>query len=156
MKTIYFIRHGEGYHNLKNNNRDNYHLLYPRLTTRGINQCFSVKEKKLDVDIIYVSPLRRTLETAEYIFGKKRFIALEDIREFIQNNCDYKESNKEISKMFPYVDFTNSIEKEYIQIEESQDNFNKRTESFYKFLLESPFKKNCSCITWCIFKKFIR
>ena len=34
MKTIYFIRHGEGYHNLKSNNCDNYHLLYPRLTTK--------------------------------------------------------------------------------------------------------------------------
>ena len=95
------------------------------------------------------------METAEYIFGKQRFIALEDIREFIQNNCDYKESNKEISKMFPYVDFTNSKEKESIQIEESQDNFNKRTESFYKFLLESPFKKIAVVSHGVFLKKFL-
>ena len=40
MKTIYFIRHGEGVHNLDNN----YHIIYPRLTPKGINQCDNLKK----------------------------------------------------------------------------------------------------------------
>ena len=44
MKNIYFIRHAEGYHNLRNNDHNNWHLKYPRLTTEGIKQCLNVKK----------------------------------------------------------------------------------------------------------------
>ena len=81
MKNIYFIRHGEGYHNLYNYDYHNWHLEYPRLTTKGIKQCLNVKENVKNVDIILVSPLRRTLETAEFIFDKSNnFLAIDYIR----------------------------------------------------------------------------
>ena len=125
MKFVYFIRHGEGYHNLMNYNYHNWHLLYPRLTTKGINQCYKVKEtiESDKFDLIIVSPLRRTLETAEYIFSKNNnFIANDNIREFVSNPCDYRETVSEISKSFDYVNFQLINDHDNINQKETEDD----------------------------------
>ena len=147
MKNIYFIRHGEGYHNLRNYNYHNHHLLYPRLTTKGINQCFEVKQTINDMDIILVSPLRRTLETAEYIFGKSnKFIAIENIREFVTNECDFRESINDISKMFDYVNF-NLINDDYDYNKlESEEGINIRIDKFFLYLQKMK-EKNIAVVT---------
>lgn len=103
MKSIYFIRHGEGYHNL-----DNYSLLYPRLTEKGLLQCTELKTKLQDIkfDKIFVSPLIRTIETALNSFDKKnKFISVDYIREVIKNNCDYCGSIQEKKNNFTNIDF---------------------------------------------------
>jgi broad specificity phosphatase PhoE len=141
MKKIFFIRHGEGYHNLMNYNYHNWHLMYPRLTTNGINQCYQLKEKLKSekFDLILVSPLRRTLETAEYIFDKSNtFVANEDIREVLSNPCDLRESITEILRSYDYVNLDEIPENESLEIKESNDNINKRIESFYKYLDKLP------------------
>ena len=153
MKNIYFIRHGEGYHNLYNENLNNWHLVYPRLTTNGINQCLEVKKNIPKVDIILVSPLRRTLETAELIFDKSAdFYALDLIRELIVNPCDLKEFNEEISKTFNYVDFKMSKNNNKI---ESESDINIRINIFYKYLKKINYE-NIAIVTHGAFlKKFI-
>ena len=103
MKSIYFIRHGEGYHNL-----DNYSLLYPRLTEKGLQQCVELKTKLQDIkfDKIFVSPLIRTIETALNSFDKKnKFKSVDYIREVIKNNCDYCGSIQEKKDNFTNIDF---------------------------------------------------
>jgi broad specificity phosphatase PhoE len=103
MKSIYFIRHGEGYHNL-----NNYSLLYPRLTEKGLQQCAELKTKLQDInfDKIYVSPLIRTIETALNSFSENNnFISVDYIREVIKNNCDYCGSIQEKRDNFNNIEF---------------------------------------------------
>ena len=103
MKNIYFIRHGEGYHNL-----NNYSLLYPRLTEKGLSQCTVLKTKLKDIkfDKIYVSPLIRTIETALNSFDENnKFISIDYIREVVKNNCDYCGSIQDKKNNFNNVYF---------------------------------------------------
>ena len=144
MKKIYFIRHAEGYHNLYNYQYHNWHLEFPRLTVNGLKQCFKLK-KKLDgeeFNYIIVSPLRRTLETATSVFDKRNnFIAMESIREFVSNPCDYRESVEEILKEYNFVDF-GLIGDNYDYNKKEEDiDINLRMESFYTYLINTPFEK---------------
>lgn len=103
MKSIYFIRHGEGYHNL-----DNYNLYYPQLTKKGLSQCSLLKPKLKDIkfDKIYVSPLIRTIETALNSFDlNNKFISVDYIREVIKNNCDYCGSIHDKKNKFTNIEF---------------------------------------------------
>ena len=104
MKSIYFIRHGQGYHNLLNN----YDLFYPKLTNEGLSQCSLLKPKLKDIkfDKIYVSPLIRTIETALNSFDlNNKFISVDYIREVIKNNCDYCGSIHDKKKKFTNIEF---------------------------------------------------
>ena len=103
MKSIYLIRHGEGYHNL-----NNYNLYYPKLTKKGLSQCSLLKPKLKDIkfDKIYVSPLIRTIETALNSFDlNNKFISVDYIREVIKNNCDYCGSIQDKRKNFKNIEF---------------------------------------------------
>jgi len=61
---LIFIRHGQGEHTLDIPN--SLHIKNPTLTVKGIKQAKLLRKKYLitDEDIIFISPLRRTLETA--------------------------------------------------------------------------------------------
>lgn len=60
---LIFIRHGQGEHTLAIPN--SLHIKNPSLTAKGISQAKLLRKKFLltDEDIIFISPLRRTLET---------------------------------------------------------------------------------------------
>jgi broad specificity phosphatase PhoE len=68
-KTIHFIRHGEGWHNIGLANHD------AQLTPRGWQQAHALGrhmqnyEITRDVQLVVVSPLFRALETAAGVFG---------------------------------------------------------------------------------------
>ena len=115
---IYFIRHGEGNHN----KTEDWNILYPRLTERGREQCMKVREEMEgeEVDLILVSPLRRTLETGSIIFKDRKLVGLEYIREYIQNPCDYMEKIEEIRDDFKGVDLS-KIEEEENKREHEED-----------------------------------
>nr|WP_285851285.1 histidine phosphatase family protein [Sporosarcina aquimarina] len=59
-----FIRHGQGEHTLDIPN--SLYLKNPSLTAKGINQAELLRKKFLitDEDILFISPIRRTIETA--------------------------------------------------------------------------------------------
>uniref|UniRef100_A0A6S8XG61 Phosphoglycerate mutase-like protein n=1 Tax=Ditylum brightwellii TaxID=49249 RepID=A0A6S8XG61_9STRA len=94
-KKVHFIRHAEGYHNvatsetgsneclLRGNIPAKEHPLYDsRLTSVGIHQAQQLKEilahrpsggrSFTAFDLVVVSPLTRTCETARHIFGRAR------------------------------------------------------------------------------------
>lgn len=94
-KKVHFIRHAEGYHNkatketgsndvlLRGDQPASSHELYDaRLTEKGIQQAKDLKEylarrpsgarSFTAFDLVVVSPLTRTLETARHIFGVPR------------------------------------------------------------------------------------
>ena len=65
--NIIFLRHGEASDNVKGLISDK-EIYWSTLTQKGI---FTVKKEiksiKLDIDKIYVSPLPRTIQTANYV-----------------------------------------------------------------------------------------
>lgn len=144
MKTIYFVRHAEGYHNLYNYQYHNWHLEFPRLTVNGLKQCFKLRKKleEDNFDYIVVSPLRRTLETATNVFGKdKRFIAMDSIREFVANPCDYRETIEDIFKEYSFVDFDFVCDNYDYNKKENDTDINLRIDSFYSYLVNNSFEK---------------
>ena len=91
-KNIYLIRHGEAQHNinyLKYGSKTFYDINFidTKLTPNGHKQSSNLNKlwKNInDIEIVLVSPLYRTLETATNIFKNYNIpiISLEDLREF--------------------------------------------------------------------------
>ena len=94
-KKVHFIRHAEGYHNVetartgtntclwRGDNAAQEHPLWDaRLTEKGIRQAQELRQHLATrpsggrsftaFDLVVVSPLTRTLETAQHIFGRPR------------------------------------------------------------------------------------
>ena len=109
-KTLYGIRHGEAWHN----------VLYPALgegawldyqdtslTTTGMTQ--AVQNRGLHADLVFVSPLMRTLQTAELMFPKTPKIALECLKEYPQAEelCNKRSPRNALQDLFPNIDFEN-------------------------------------------------
>lgn len=109
-KTLYGIRHGEAWHN----------VLYPTLgegacldyqdtslTKTGMTQ--AVQKRGIDVGLVFVSPLMRTLQTAELMFPKTPKIALECLKEFPQSRelCNKRSPRTALQDLFPNIDFDN-------------------------------------------------
>jgi broad specificity phosphatase PhoE len=71
-KLLFFLRHCEAEHNEQNNNT----IPDPPLTLRGQTQAQQVRlmfrqhEILQDQELVVISPLRRTLETANCVFQK--------------------------------------------------------------------------------------
>lgn len=142
---IYFIRHAEGYHNLPPlGNTKNYDIKYPKITENGFSQIDNTKSllKNENIEIILVSPLRRTLQTAGGIFNKDKdlFIANEDIREIVTNPCDLRRDIDKIEAEFPFIDFSQVEKKEKFCVTETIQSYNKRMDNFYKWLSENTYK----------------
>lgn len=145
MKKISFIRHAQGVHNLS---EQNWQIEHPDLTDLGKSQCKKLSNSiDKEFDIIYVSPLKRTLKTAELVFGKENnFIATELIKEAIVNPCDKRESKVESIKNFPFINFTNINDNyDYNKIE-SNSKIENRCDEFYN-LIKNSHHKNIAVVT---------
>ena len=69
---LLIMRHGETYFNIEQNKEDrktNPKFIDCKLTPKGIEQVKSMGEilNKLNIEIIYISPMYRTFQTAFYI-----------------------------------------------------------------------------------------
>ena len=87
IKTIHFIRHAEGFHNVANNaygddtpctfsTEGSWRYLDAKLTNHGIQQCIEARETLLEginPELVVVSPFTRTLQTAHIMFGGKGY-----------------------------------------------------------------------------------
>ena len=86
--TIHIIRHGQGYHQLANDEPDT-KLHDPALTTHGIKECqgFCVEfPYHSQIDLVCASPLQRTIQTAGLAFQPEterglKVIAVPDAQE---------------------------------------------------------------------------
>lgn len=136
-QRIFFIRHAEGFHNVAEREstfephnlvllKENSGYVYwdAKLTPKGKEQCAQLKasirgtsvwgfDKPLNLDLVVVSPMTRTLETAIISLGSPNspgappFIANEYCRERISGSmCDGRRSVKELERDFPGVDFS--------------------------------------------------
>ena len=119
MKNILCIRHGKAFHNVLIDKIGEKALFLKEsydapLVEEGIIQAkelgSSSKQLK-NIDIVFVSPLTRTLQTAEYIFEnnqKVRIVALDKIKEFPQGIeiCNKRRNRIELEEKFKKVDFS--------------------------------------------------
>jgi len=100
-------------------------------------------------DVILVSPLIRTLETATVLREtiNANVIVVEEIREhYGQYPCDKRKSTKVLSKQFPHFDFTLLEEEDTLWTEtrEPQDQLHARVERMLNLLVGMP--KKCICV----------
>mmetsp|Transcript_46196 Transcript_46196/g.108403 ORF Transcript_46196/g.108403 Transcript_46196/m.108403 type:complete len:231 (-) Transcript_46196:207-899(-) len=103
-KTIYIIRHAQGQHNVSS--RFDFD---PVLTSIGLDQVQSQQAlaQSLGVDLVVVSPLRRTLQTATGLFPQhEKMVAFEPLREGVTEACNLRLSVEQASAKFPQVDFS--------------------------------------------------
>lgn len=110
------IRHGEATHNTLYNeigmkaffDKNNYDT---ELTEKGYNQAIELgKNWNINVDLVIVSPLKRTLQTAMNIFKNIDcpIIALDCLKEYPQglHTCNKRTCKLEIQQLFPSIDFS--------------------------------------------------
>lgn len=150
-KRVFFIRHAEGWHNLaehestytpkvdvlleKNTGRKYWDAA---LTPKGEQQCGALKanirgsttwgfDKPLNLDLVVVSPLMRTLQTAELSLGEAtsknapKFLAQPLCRERIADYvCDGRCELSVLKRQFPGVDFS------LVETEKDDDFYNQK------------------------------
>lgn len=120
IKTIHFIRHAQGEHNLKNEKgKFSLDIADAQLTRTGREQCAALNSKAAhpssilsQAELIVVSPMQRTLETAVLSFSflkhKIPWVASEDVREISDEfPCDRRSTISEYAnnKEFSHIDF---------------------------------------------------
>jgi len=119
-KRVLLVRHGEGHHNVAGqrdvaNYRD-WQYQDARLTGRGERQAAALGEHLGqtallgDVDLVVVTPLSRSIETATIAMGEQHssvpFVCHEGPREILgPNPCDKRRPLSELRADFPHVDF---------------------------------------------------
>jgi broad specificity phosphatase PhoE len=117
-KHLHFVRHAHGKHNevgevdYEQYQRED--LIDAELTDKGIEQCQElnkINEKYLKSQLVVVSPMRRTLQTATKSFPdlieKVPWIALECLREQTGlHPCDKRFPISFYQENYPYVDYS--------------------------------------------------
>ena len=83
-----------------------------RLVENGVKQAKQLGKTwkdKSKIELVVVSPLTRTLETASHIFKNNNvpMIALESLKEYPQSyqQCNHRRTVEELKKEFPHINF---------------------------------------------------
>jgi len=151
-KTLYCIRHGTALHNInfpKIGRRAYTEFRDTPLVDFGHLESITLGQEWRDInkiELVVVSPLTRTLQTAQNIFNSKPHIpilAIDCIKEYPQSEetCNYRQMRSILQKQFPSVDFTNITEDEDTAFQEAKraDNIelellHKRIDTFKKWI----------------------
>ena len=152
MKNILCIRHGRAFHNVLSDKIGEKAFFLEEsfdapLVEEGILQAKELGEnsKQLkNIDIVFVSPLTRTLQTAESIFKKNqivRIVALDKMKEFPQGIeiCNKRRNRIELKEKFKKVDFS-LLDSDSDQMwredrYEKIDELKERIDEFKKFIM---------------------
>eukprot|EP00929_Paragymnodinium_shiwhaense_P089332 TRINITY_DN49491_c0_g1_i1.p1 TRINITY_DN49491_c0_g1~~TRINITY_DN49491_c0_g1_i1.p1 ORF type:complete len:223 (+),score=24.89 TRINITY_DN49491_c0_g1_i1:3-671(+) len=103
-KRVFLVRHGEGQHNVTKN----YNLSDPVLTEKGQQQATSLRgHSDLNgCDLILVSPMTRTIQTATLAFGEQPpcpVMLCSLHQEKIGEHCDVGRPKSQLVKDLPYI-----------------------------------------------------
>lgn len=185
-QRVYFIRHAEGYHNVAEKAstftprdkillKENTGMEFwdAKLTPKGEEQCAQLKasihgtsvwqfDKPLNLDLVVVSPLTRTLQTAVISLGCPNspgappFIAHELCRERIADfTCDGRRSVKELKRDFPGVDFSLVTDNDDLMFDNRKENdelCQERAMEFLEWLCARP-EAHIAVVTHSMFLK---
>jgi broad specificity phosphatase PhoE len=155
-KTLYCIRHGLSLHNKlyhKHGSKTFYDSDYvdTMLLPEGKQQARILGEtwdEINNIELVIVSPLKRTLETAVNIFEDidVPIIALEICREFPMglHTCNKRSNKEELELLYPRVNFDNILSNKddlwNDKKEESIDSLNSRITLVKKYIKNRPEK----------------
>ena len=170
MKKVYCIRHGKALHNVlqpligKIAYTDEKYTDTP-LVDEGQYQSEKLGltwREKSNIEVVFVSPLTRTLDTAINIFKNMnvKLIANEEIIEYPQGKeyCNLRKCKSELEKKYPMVDFSNLDENPKYwkgEIEETFKELNERDLHFKSMLKNCNYKKICIVSHSTYLKQFL-
>lgn len=153
-KTLYFIRHAQAEHNpdVDKYGKDiltDWKYFDAKLTEYGKEQREGLlnKDELKDVDMIFVSPLHRTLETSEILCHlNKPIVALELVRERLGvRPCDKRKSITEQKERFTHVDFSLCEDDEdklwKLDHRETEEELKQRIISFLEWAKNTEYNK---------------
>lgn len=162
MKNIWCIRHGTALHN------ELYKYIGTRaftefkdthLTKKGHEESINLGktwDKIKDIEIVFVSPLTRTIQTALNIFKNRdvKMIAIDEIMEHPQclEVCNQRLDKKILIKQYPNIDFSRISDNHLLYWHDYFDNLNelerlkKRIEDFKNILMDVD-EKNIAIIS---------
>ncbi len=169
VKMVYFIRHAEGTHNEAarlhgEGAYKSWEWMDAELTPVGEQQAVALQEQLLasrlmeSLDLVVVSPLRRTLHTATLVFGIDTtnggksthlrphvppFVAIEALRETAGGDpCNKRSVLSELARRFPHVDFSQVQSEEDVLYDEggweSEESMEARGHYFLWWLGQRP------------------
>jgi len=143
LKQICIIRHGEAVHNVHHG----YAFPDPPLTERGYQEASAIS---LDFkpDLILVSPMRRTIETAFAAFTPAFFDTREslpievwpDLREAYDAVCNHGSPISVLQKEYPHLDFS-ECNSEWTYEKHTHSGAEQRAERVRQRLKEHPAQK---------------
>ena len=157
VRKVFLIRHGEALHNIKLFGKDTYFdkkNLDSPLTAVGISQAKTLGNTwlyKNNIDLILVSPLTRTLQTATNIFPENNIpmIALDSIKEYPQgkHTPNIRKTKKELKSLWKNIDF-DLIEKNdsFIGKKETEEQLNNRVQDVKNYIIAIN-KKNIAIVS---------
>lgn len=156
-KKLFCIRHGRALHNdefLKHGEKAYRNLINTPLVDVGINQAKDLNknwEKLKEIDLVLVSPLKRTIQTANNIFENNDIpiIAIDSIQEFPLgfHRCNKRECKKDLINLYPNIDFSNLNENsDWSDDFEAEDNLIKRIDQMKDFL-KTRKEKNIAIVS---------
>lgn len=117
-KIVHLVRHAEGYHNIAGREDPRGYLredlVDAELSELGYQQCKELHQQSKgrfkNVELLVVSPMNRTIQTAYHSFhhleGKIPWITVEEIREVTGlHPCDRRLNISQHSQRYPFVNF---------------------------------------------------
>ncbi len=153
-KHVYCIRHGKAQHNVNYEVHGSKAFYDPNfvdtlLVEEGYQQAEQLRETWTDIskiELVIVSPLQRTLQTACEIFKNTSIpiISLDFVREFPlgKHTCNKRSSLKYLQSKYPtiqFVDFhTDNDEVWLSHREETIDELNIRIQKLKNYILQRP------------------
>ena len=162
MKKVFCIRHGTALHNILYwyiDKRAFSEFKDTQLTDKGVKEALDLgKTWKMikDIDLVLVSPLTRTLQTATNIFKNRnvKMIAIDEIMEHPQSFeiCNQRLDKKILVDLYPHIDFSQISEDHLIFWNDEYDKklelerLNKRIADFKK-ILKTFSEKNIAIVS---------
>lgn len=138
---IYIVRHGQTDWNVVGRYQGRKDI---ELNQKGIEQARKIKEqlKDVDFDLIFSSPLKRAVETANIITENNNNL-IKDDRLIERNNGDIEGKLK--SEILEEIDFNNPNESGHGI--ENINNFRKRIFDFFDYITNKYSEKNILVVT---------
>ena len=171
MKNIWCIRHGTALHNVMFKEIGSQAYTMKRYTDthlieKGHSESLELGEiwnKKNEIETIFVSPLSRTLQTANNIFKDTniKMIANDEIMEYPQSieYCNKRLSKNELKKIYPQVNFNNIPDESTYwsdePIVETLFELTQRSNKFKEMLKKRPEKNICVVSHSTFLKEFL-
>ncbi|MBU79517.1 MAG: hypothetical protein CMD29_05270 [Flavobacteriales bacterium] len=155
-QLLYLIRHGKALHNelFETMGVKAFRIpegIDPPLVKEGIDQSIQLRQNwvhKDEIELILVSPLTRTLETAMNIFQELNIpiICLEFLREYPigEDTCNKRSETNLLKNKFPKIDFSEiKLEKDELWTEkrETIEQLNDRLNQMKKYIQNRSEKK---------------